>query len=318
MPGSARKEPLSSIVSHRPKRASSMNGQKPIPIDQQIESLQPLPITVANVLAVTNNPDSSANDLVKAILPDQTMCIAVLKVANSAFYGHPKKVSSLETAVTVLGFNEVQNIVLAKAAVQAFQPIFKTHAEDLNAFWDHSFTCGLAARIVGEHINLPSGQFFVAGLLHDIGKLAMLLAFGKRYDTNKWFSGINTEGKQQEERQTFAITHDIVGSRLLQHWQFPDTLIAALRFHHTPNKAEKLQGFPLVIQLADFLSHMYIEPKKPDERTLKTALATYLPDFESQWQKMHLPWEDITLEEWFAWLKVDRENGSGILDILAQ
>ena len=70
-----------------------------LPIDQQIESLPPLPNTVANVLAVTNNPDSSANDLVKAILPDQIMCIAVLKIGNSAFYRHPKKVRSLETAV---------------------------------------------------------------------------------------------------------------------------------------------------------------------------------------------------------------------------
>ncbi|MBU1564531.1 MAG: HDOD domain-containing protein [Proteobacteria bacterium] len=294
-----------------------MNQQKPIPIEQQIESLPPLPITVANVLAVTNNPESSANDLVKAILPDQTMCIAVLKIANSVLYGQPKKVSSLETAVIQLGFNEVQNIVLAKAAVQAFQPIFKTHEEDLYAFWDHAFTCGLAARIVGEHINLPSGQFFVAGLLHDVGKLAMLLAFGKKYDTGKWLKGIYTEESLKEEQQTFAITHDVVGGKLLQRWQFPDNLITALRYHHTPGNAEQLQGYPLVIQLADFLSHMYVLPEKPDEQTLKAALATYLPHFQKQWQEMHLPWEDITLEEWFAWLKVDRENGSAILDILA-
>jgi HD-like signal output (HDOD) protein len=294
-----------------------MNEQKTIPIENQIESLPPLPITVANVLAVTNNPESSANDLVKAILPDQTMCIAVLKIANSVLYGRPKKVSSLEAAVIVLGFNEVQNIVLAKAAVQAFQPIFKTHKEDLAAFWDHSFTCGLAARIVGEHINLPSGQFFVAGLLHDIGKLAMLLAFGKRYDTSKWLLGINSAERLKEELQAFRITHDIVGGRLLQRWQFPDNLITALQYHHSPGNADKLQGYPLVIQLADFLSHMYIQPEKPNEQTLKTSLATYLPDFQKQWQVMHLPWEDITLEEWFAWLKVDRENGSAILDILA-
>ncbi len=294
-----------------------MNEQKPIPIEQQIASLPPLPITVANVLTVTNNPDSSANDLVKAILPDQTMCIAVLKIANSVLYGRPKKVSSLETAVVVLGFQEVQNIVLAKAAVQAFQPIFKTNKEAMAAFWDHSFTCGLAARIVGEHINLPSGQFFVAGLLHDIGKLAMLLAFDKRYDPSKWLSGISTMERQKEERQAFAISHEIVGSRLLQRWQFPDNLVTALQYHHTPGNAEKLQGYPLVIQLADFLAHMYTLPDRPNEQTLKAALTTYLPDFEKQWQMMHLPWEDITLEEWFAWLKVDRDNGSGILDILA-
>ncbi len=294
-----------------------MNDRKPIPIEQQIESLPPLPITVANVLAVTNDPESSANDLVKAILPDQTMCIAVLKIANSVLYGRPKKVSSLETAVTVLGFNEVQNIVLAKAAVQAFQPIFQTHEENLNTFWDHSFTCGLAARIVGEHINLPSGQFFVAGLLHDIGKLAMLLAFKKRYDPSIWMSGIETAEKHQEEFKTFAITHDIVGSRLLQRWQFPDNLVVALQHHHFPGKADKLLGYPLVIQLADFLAHMYALPEKPDEASLKNSLNCYLPNFTSRWQSMHLPWEDISLESWFAWLKVDRENGSAILDILA-
>ncbi len=294
-----------------------MNDTKPISIEQQIESLPPLPITVANVLAVTNNPESSANDLVKAILPDQAMCIAVLKIANSVLYGRPKKVSSLETAVIVLGFNEVQNIVLAKAAIQAFQPIFKTYKEDLAAFWDHAFTCGLAARIVGEHINLPSGQFFVAGLLHDIGKLAMLLAFGKKYHTSNWLVELNTAARLEEEQQTFAITHDIVGGRLLQRWQFPDNLVTALQYHHSPIKAEKLKGYPLVIQLADFLSHMYILPERPDEQTLKAALATYLPDFQKQWQMMDLPWEDITLEAWFAWLKVDRENGSAILDILA-
>jgi HD-like signal output (HDOD) protein len=294
-----------------------MNETKAISIDTQIASLPPLPITVTNVLAVANDPESSANDLVKAILPDQSMCIAVLKIANSALYGRPKKVDSLETAVTVLGFNEVQNIVLAKAAVQAFQPIFKTHEQDLNMFWDHAFTCGLAARIVGEHINLPSGQFFVAGLLHDIGKLAMLLAFGERYSTGKWLTGISTAEKLKEEKETFAITHDIVGSRLLQCWQFPENLISALQYHHAPGDAEKLQGYPLVIQLADFLSFIYIQPEKPDEKTLKTALHNYLPDFERQWQKMKLPWEEITLESWFAWLKVDRENGSAILDILA-
>ena len=294
-----------------------MTEQKLISIEQQIESLPPLPMTVADVLKVTNDPKSSANDLVKAILPDQTMCIAVLKIANSVLFGRPKEVSSLETAVTILGFNEVQNIILAKAAVQAFQPLLKTHEAELNNFWDHSFTCGLAAKIISEHINMPSGQFFVAGLLHDIGKLAMLLAFGKRYDTHKWLVGLQSTEKLQEELHTFNITHDVVGSKLLHHWHFPDTLRTALLCHHNPLQAKKLQGYPLVIQLADFLAHIHNLPEKPDEQGLKAALAAHLPEFQTAWQNMHLPWEDITLEEWFAWLKVDRENGSAVLDILA-
>jgi len=279
--------------------------------------MPPLPITVSRVLEVTNNPESSANDLLKAILPDQTMCVAILKIANSVLYCRPKQVSSLETAVTVLGFNEIRNIVLAKAAVTAFKSIPKTHEKEIGAFWDHAFTCGLAARIISEHINQPSGQFFIAGLLHDIGKLAMLLAFDEKYDTSKWLTGFSGPEKLQKEQQTFATTHDIVGGRLLRHWQFPDNLIAALRYHHTPDLSSHLQSYPLVTQLADFLSYMYIKPESPDEQTLKTALHDQLPGFEDQWRDQNLPWEEITLESWFAWLKVDGEHGSGILDILA-
>jgi len=289
-----------------------------VPIEQQIESLPPLPVTVAEVLAVVNNPDSSANDLVKAILPDQSMCLAILKIANSALYGHQKQVSSLEGAVMVLGFNEVQNIVLAKATVQTIKPTLRAWEEELKPFWDHSFTCGLAARIIGESINLPSGPFFVAGLFHDIGKLAMLLGLGERYEIAKYLQGgLTTAEMLKAEKETFSFSHDQIGSRLFQRWQFPDSLVTALHYHHSPEKSPNLPGYAMVVQLADFLSHMYARPESPDERTLKTCLKTSLPDFEMQWQKMNLPWEEITLESWFAWLKVDRGNGSAVLDILA-
>jgi HD-like signal output (HDOD) protein len=288
-----------------------------VSIDKQIEALPPLPVTVSKVMEVTSNPESSANDLIKAILPDQSMCVAILKIANSVLYGRPKQVSSLETAVTVLGFNEIQSIVLAKAAVTTFKPISMAYGKEINPFWDHAFICGLAARIIGEHINQPSGQFFIAGLLHDIGKLAMLLAFGDKYEISKWLNGFSTTAKLKEEYQTFAITHDIVGGRILQHWHFPNNLVTALSYHHAPQHSSKLTGFPLVIQLADFLSYMYLQSETPDEKTLKTALHDNLPGFEEQWRNQNLPWGDITLESWFAWLKIDGEHGSGILDILS-
>jgi len=133
-----------------------MNETKPLSIEQQIEAFPLMSVTVSKVLEVTNNPESSANDLVKAILPDQIMCIAVLKIANSVLYGRPKQLDSLENAVTVLGFNEIQNIVLAKAAVKAFKQIPKAHQKEIDVFWDHAFTCGLVSKIIAEHINQPT------------------------------------------------------------------------------------------------------------------------------------------------------------------
>jgi putative nucleotidyltransferase with HDIG domain len=296
----------------------TMDATKPISIEKQIESLPPMPTTVTRVMEITNDPESSANDLLKAILPDQTMCVAILKVANSVLYGRPKQVSSLETAITVLGFDEVRNIVLARAALTAFRPIAKTHRREMNAFWDHAFNCALAARIIGEHINHhTSGQLFVAGLLHDIGKLAMLLAFGEKYNGAKWLTGFSTAIKLEAERQTFSVTHDKVGAKLLQRWQFPDNLVAALGYHHLPGNSPSLPVYPLIIQLADFLSFMNIQPETPNQHALKKSLQFYLPNFENQWRQQNLPWEEISLESWFVWLKVDQRHGSGILDILA-
>jgi len=297
-------------------QTAAMREPEPVSIEKQLETLPPLPITVSNVLKVVDDSESSANDLVKAILPDQTMCVAILKTANSALYGRPKKVSSLEVAVTVLGFNEIQNIVLAKAALTAFKPLFEANKRELALFWDHAFTCGLAAKIISEHINVSSGQFFIAGLLHDIGKLAMFLAYGEKYDTSRWLTELSDVSTLEEEKQTFSITHDIVGSRLLKRWQFPDSLVAALRYHHSPHTASELQSYPLIIQLADFLSFMCIQPESNDEQALITALYHYIPDLEVHWKNQDLPWDEFSVESWFAWLKVDREYGSEILDIL--
>lgn len=294
-----------------------MSNPKPLSIAQQVESFPLMPITVSKVIEVTNNPESSANDLVKAVLPDQTMCITILKMANSALFGRPKKVASLESAVTVLGFNEIQNIVLAKATVEAFKQIPKKFKQDVEFLWKHSFTCGMSARIIAEHINQDSGQLFIAGLLHDIGKLAMILILEDRYESSKWVPGLSSPAKLDEEKDKFTLTHDEVGGRLLKHWQFPDMLIEAVNYHHTPVLSPREQIFPLIIQLADFFSLMCEHDETADEKTLKDALNTHLPDFEDHWRQQNLPLECISLESWFNWLKVDIRHGSDILDILA-
>ena len=293
-----------------------MNPSRPGSIEQQLESLPPLSHTVARVMEVTNNPESSANDLMKAILPDQSMCVAILKMANSAFYGRPNKVSSVETAITVLGFNEVQNIVLSKAAMTSFKPVIQKNRQQLQGFWEHAFTCGLAAKNIAEQLNQKPGLFFMAGLLHDLGKLAMLFAFGDNYHPDENLLHLSTEKSLENELAAFKVSHDLVGAHLLKKWQFPGNLLTALQYHHSPQKAPALRPLPLIVQLADFLSHMYKLPQKPTEEILKSELRRLLPAFEENWLDMKLPWQEITLETWFAFLKMDRDHGSDVLDIL--
>lgn len=287
-------------------------------IEQQIDSFPPLPATVTTVISITDNPESSVRDLIQAILPDQSMCVAILKIANSALYGRSEKVSSLETAIMVLGFNEVRNIVLGRSVVTTFGTLFKKNKIVIDQFWDHSFTCGLAAKTIAEHLSLSSpGQFFAGGLIHDIGKLAMLLTFPDEYSPAEWLTGFSSAEKLLAERQGFTISHDEVGSRLLKRWYFPEALLSAIEYHHAPQNAPKYKGFPLLIQLADLLAFLCCNQDLLADQELFATVPHYLPDFENQWCEQNLPWDSYTLEAWFAWVKIDRSYGSTIMNILS-
>jgi putative nucleotidyltransferase with HDIG domain len=286
-------------------------------IDQIINSLPPLPLTVANVLKVTMDSEDFADDLVKAILPDPTMCAAILKVANSALYGHSKEISSLHTAIMVLGFKEVQSIVLGKAAISTFREPLTQHQEEIGKFWEHSFTCGLAAKIIAENLGLATGQFFMGGLLHDIGKLVLFLAMPDKYLPVDRMISFSTEEHLADEKQKFSIGHDNVGGRLLKRWLFPENLILALEYHHYPQNAPILQGYPLVIQLADVMSFLCCNPQYLVGRSLVSVITEYLPDIETQWKNRKLLWNQVMIESWFAWLKIDQTYGSSIMHILS-
>ena len=295
-----------------------MTASKYEEIERKIDSFPSLPAIVAQVLSVVENPDSSIKDLVQTILPDQSMCVAILKIANSALYGRSGKVSSLETAIMVLGFIEVQNIVLGRTVVATFDGICKKNRIIINQFWEHSFTCGIAAKTIAEHLGLSSpGMFFVGGLIHDIGKLAMLLTFPSEYSPSYWLAGFSSQEKLSEERKTFSITHGEVGSCLLKRWHFPANLLSAIKFHHTPSAASIHKGFPLLIQLADMLAFLSCNQELLANRDLFTTIPSYLPNFENLWRGQNLPWDSFTLDAWFTWIQIDRSYGSTIMNILS-
>jgi HD-like signal output (HDOD) protein len=286
-------------------------------IEERIDSFPSLPSTVAEVMNVVNNPESSAKDLTQAVLPDQSMCVAILKIANSVLYGRPKEVSSIESAITVLGFDEIQNIVLSKSVLNSFGTVFKRNDGTINNFWDHSFTCALAGRIIAEHFSITApGRFFIGGLIHDIGKLALLLTLPEEYDAKKWLSGFSSEEKLEEEKSLFNLTHEEVGARLLKKWDFPENLVYGLQFHHHPDSSPGSHGFPIIVQLADALSYICCNYAKEDIFNLEKTIRELVPGIAEVWNTYKLPWENVRLEMWYNWVNIEREHGSSILSIL--
>ncbi len=284
-------------------------------INAKIESFPAFPAIVTKVMAVTANPESSASDLMQAILPDQSMCATILKVANSAFFGIPREVSTLERAVVVMGFEEIKNIIIGKAIFSSFPKMTRETRHTVGLFWEHTFTCGLAAKIIGEQLRISPSELFIAGLIHDIGKLAMFLTFPEQYPILQEISSNPLFNSISLERQNFSASHDQVGLWLAQKWLLPEQLVTAIGYHHSPNEADCHRQYALIVQVADILSRMYCSPEILRARDVSRIFADFLPETEVLWQKNGLTWDDDNLGLWFEGLTRSRQNDQAVLNI---
>ncbi len=282
----------------------------------QVDAFPALPATVSNVITITGNPESSAQDLMEAVLPDQAMCLTILKIANSAFFGLPRKVSTIDKAVMVLGFNEIRNIVLGKAVFNSFREAYRKNRELINIFWEHSFLTGLAAKIIAEDIKISPSEAFIAGLIHDIGKLAILVSLNGDYSTVFESSSSHPVNAYLEEQELLSIGHDEVGYRLLKRWLFPKSLLYTTAYHHKPLDSEGESLFPAVIQIADRLSHLHRSMDEVEVSDLASFIDNQIPDVKKVWKDYDLEWNDSLFARWQQELLVSSDRDRAILTII--
>ena len=282
----------------------------------QVDAFPALPATVSNVITITGNPESSAQDLMAAVLPDQAMCLTILKIANSAFFGLPRKVSTIDKAVMVLGFNEIRNIVLGKAVFNSFREAYRNNRELINIFWEHSFLTGLAAKIIAEDIKISPSEAFIAGLIHDIGKLAILVSLNDDYSTVFESSSSDPVNAYLEEQELFSIGHDEIGYRLLKRWLFPKSLLYTTAYHHKPLDLEGQSLFPAVIHIADTLSHLHCGTDEVEASDLASFIDKQIPDVKKVWKDYDLEWNDSLFARWQQELLVSSDRDRAILTII--
>ncbi len=236
-----------------------MSSHAALTLVARIESMPTLPAVALRVMEVTADPKSSANDLMGIISPDVSLTTKILKIANSPFYGLTREISSLKHAVTVLGFKEIRNLVISTVAFESFKNLKQNGKFDINKFWRHSFYCALAAKTIAADLKNGSNDLFVAGLVHDIGKLAMYVTFPDEFMMQvEIMSPMKMKFTTFEaEKDIFGMTHDEVGMKLLKKWMFPESLLTAVGYHHHPQDADKKSPFPIIVHVADILTHVY-------------------------------------------------------------
>lgn len=197
-----------------------------------------LPEVCIRVNEMLEDPRINAADIGKVISQDTGLTARLLKIVNSAFYGFPSRIETVSRAVTVIGLRELRGLVLAASAVEAFSKI-PNDILNMVKFWRHSVYCGVVAQILAERCHvLHSERLFVAGLLHDIGKL--ILSHRLPNEMREVVARICNEDRPdyEIEREIFGFDHADVGGELLKVWQMPKTLAQAVLHHHRPNEAD--------------------------------------------------------------------------------
>lgn len=285
-------------------------------IEKHLDSVPVLPATVMSLMEVTSNPESSAQDVMEKILPDQSLCLTILKFANSVLFGRPEKVDSLTKAIAFLGFDEVKNIALSKALLNSFGELEKRHQASLEKYWEHSFLCGMAARHIAYDLGLRQDVAFTAGLIHDIGKLVMLRSFEDEYDSHKWLTEFSSEENLENELRVFSFTHDMVGAQLLQKWNFPENLITAVAYHHYPTETNRDLRYAHIVQLANLLAICSCNPELLDDGHINSRIQKALPELKNRWINQGLSWQESNNDNWYQWLVLNREEGNSIREII--
>ncbi len=220
---------------------------------REIATLPSLPSLYYELVQNTQNGDASVNIVSGIIRKDQGLVSRLLRLANSVFYGLPLEVDSPEDAVQIIGFNEVQNLVLATSIIKAFDKM-PSDQLDVSSFWLHSIACATASSMLAEQWYDPLPErFFVGGLLHDSGRLLMLLNAPE--ESREILSRCQAEGAlaMDIERQVLGFDHVALGAELASNWKLPHSLREMVRCHHNPAAAAAHPKDAFFISYADFI-----------------------------------------------------------------
>lgn len=217
------------------------------------DKLPSAPEIAQRVLIAVNREDASIDHLAKLIVRDQSLAARLLRLANSAFFALPARVTNIPHAVTLLGFDRVRDIVLGLSVWNVLDNRDPAGHRFRKNLWMHSATVAAAARMLAEQTGADGGTAFAAGLMHDIGKLVLGMRLGGTY----WamLDDAIQRGVSAADAETEALGchHGTVGGWLLQLWQLPPALVDPVAMHHDPLVATYGMDVVSAVAVADRL-----------------------------------------------------------------
>ncbi len=219
-----------------------------------IRHVPPFPKVAGRVMELIKNPDVTAAQLAEVIQFDPVITANVLKICNASYFGLPRKVSSLDEGLVVIGHDILKDILITSSSAKFYKgQVGAGYQLEQGDMWKHSVASGIMAKLLVEYIQgVDSGSAFTAALLHDIGK--------------RFLSGFVADEFQQivdkverdhcsfveAEREFIGLDHAELGGKILEKWEFDQALVDAVREHHNP-KALEMEPLTALVALSNSL-----------------------------------------------------------------
>ncbi len=220
----------------------------------QVGTVQPVYERLERVM---NHPLSSSSDIGKVISEDPDLTSRLLRLVNSPIYGFPSRIATVSQAISIVGMNQLHDLAVGASFIRLFASV-PQNLVDMTSFWQHSVACAVAARILATHRRETNVErFFVAGLLHDIGRPIIYQKLPQQSLQALERARATGELLHKVETQVFGFHHGQVGSALLDRWKLPMLLQEAVAWHHQPRYAARYPTEAAVVHVADHLANAF-------------------------------------------------------------
>jgi len=233
-------------------------------------TLLSMPEIVIKLNSMLDDPKCTTTDIGKEISLDPALTVRVLKIVNSALFNLPNQVKNIPTAITILGTKQLRDIVMTTSVIKKFQSI-PADLVNMDTFWRHSICCAIASRLIAQNCKFQDTEdYFVMGLLHDIGKLVMYLVLPDQSrealrDIRQRRIDDSNADVSTIEKIHFGFSHATLGRVLTQQWNMPDSQTTPIAEHHLPFSQFSIPKSSATLKIADTISNQIQPSISPDE-----------------------------------------------------
>jgi HD-like signal output (HDOD) protein len=218
-------------------------GTQPLPDPQslvadavrKVTTIATLPEVTAHIIKTVEDPRSTASQLHRIVAHDPALVTRILKVVNSAFYGLPGQIGSIERAIVLLGLNAVKNIAVAASLGQLFRGATICDGFTAKDLWTHCVAVGVTARELAKRMKTSlADEAFLAGMIHDVGLLVALQLWPEKLRHVCETARAGRQDFCSVERAVYGVDHQQLGKGLAELWKFPRSCQLVAGFHHAP------------------------------------------------------------------------------------